>query len=823
VLAPSLPATNPVLIFALAMLLFVSAPILFERLRVPGIVGLLVAGALVGPNGLNLLARDPTIVLLGTVGLLYIMFIAGAEIDLHGFRRYRHRSIVFGLLTNVLPQGLGIGLGLALGYGWAASILLASMFASHTLVAYPVASRLGITRNEAVTVTVGGTIITDSIALLVLAVVAASVGGVLDLAFWLRLGVSLAVFVVLVLLVLPHLARWFFRAERSGASTEFAFVLAAIFICAWLAELAGVEAIIGAFLAGLALNRLIPDSGPLMSRLHFVGNSLFIPFFLLSVGMLVDVRVLAAGSGAWQVMLGMTGMVILTKWLAARIARSLFGYSSAEGMTMFGLSVPQAAATLAATLVGYRIGLFDDAVLNGSILMILVTCVVGPWAVERYGRSVAMQEEGKSYERAEAPQRILIPMSNPATAEALLDLALLVREPGSAEPLHPLTVVPGRGESVEAQVANAEKLLGHAVIYAAGAEVPVLPLTRVDFNFASGIARGVAETRSSVVVIGWDARRSAQQWIFGSVLDQLLEEMRQAMLVARITRPLNTTRGITLIVPPGAERVAGFVGAARLVRRMAARLGAPLHCVVVGTDPEPYRAAVAGAGPGGPVTGEAVDHWEWLLPTLERRVTSAELVVVLSSRRGGVSWHRELEKLPEQLVQLRSDSFIIVYPSEAETLTRGEPGALVGLESLDARRAVFGLPRMPLRGALQTLLHTEFPGDLKRLHTLTDTLLEQEDEYSTELLPGVLVPHLRVGDLARPLLFLGTSREGIEHPSGNVVHLILVLLSPADQHQEHLRQLAAIASFVGSPERSAEILRCRSAKDLFRLFDGPHG
>jgi Kef-type K+ transport system membrane component KefB/mannitol/fructose-specific phosphotransferase system IIA component (Ntr-type)/nucleotide-binding universal stress UspA family protein len=818
----SFPVTNPVLIFALAMLLFVSAPLLAERLRVPGIVGLLVAGAIVGPNGFNLLARDLTIVLLGTVGLLYIMFIAGVEIDLHGFRRYRNRSVAFGLLTNALPQGLGIGLGLALGYNWAASVLLASMFASHTLVAYPVASRLGIARNEAVTVTVGGTIITDTLALLVLAVVAASARGALDAAFWLRLSVSLAVFGAFVFLVVPRIARWFFRNERSGAATEFAFVLAAIFICAYLAEVAGIEAIIGAFLAGLALNRLIPEGGPLMSRLQFTGNALFIPFFLLSVGMLVDVRVLTAGTRAWEVMLGMTATVMLTKWLAARATQSLFGYTREEGWIIFGLSVPQAAATLAATLVGYRIGLFDDAVLNGSILMILVTCVVGPWTVQKYGRRVALQEERKPYVSAEAPQRILIPMSNPATAEALLDLAFLVREPGSREPLYPLTVVPGAGESVEAQVANAEKLLGHAVIYAAGAEVPVLPLTRVDFNFASGIARGIAETRSSLVVVGWDARRSAEQWIFGSVLDQLLEQTRQLVLVTRLAHPLNTTKRVVLIVPPGAEREPGSAGVLRVVKTIAARVGAEVQGLVVGGDPAACLAQLRAARPEAPVAVHRVNAWEELSAELERRLLPDDLVVVLSARRGGLSWHRELEGLPDQLVRARAKSFIMMYPSEADFAARGELPAPVALNSLDPSHMVFDMPRMPLRSALRTLLHTAFPGDLKRLHELTDILLRQEHESPTEILPGVLVPHARVEDLPRAMLLLGTSTAGLEYASGKSAHLLFVLLSPADQPQEHLRQLAAIASFVGNPDRLDEIFRCRSAEQLFRLSHGPH-
>ncbi|MBA2246394.1 MAG: cation:proton antiporter, partial [Gemmatimonadetes bacterium] len=569
-----LPITDPVMIFALAMVVFVGVPLLFERLRVPGIIGLIVAGAAIGPNGLALLERNETIVLLGTVGLLYLMFMAGIEIDLHGFRKYRNRSIAFGGITFLLPQLLGTGVGLALGYGIASSILLASMFASHTLVAYPIASRLGIAKNEAVTTTVGGTIITDSAALLVLAVIASSVEGELNAAFWLRLVVFLSLFVAVVMLGLPRLGRWFFRSHGDGATAEYVFVLAALFTCAVLAEVAGVEPIIGAFLAGLAINRLIPESGPLANRLHFFGNALFIPFFLFSVGMLVDVRVLAGSTQAWKVMIGMTVTVIATKWLAAKLTQRLFGYGSEEGWMIFGLSVPQAAATLAAALIGYQIQLFDDAVLNGSILMILVTCTIGPWVVERYGRRMALRAERAPYRASEAPQRILLAISNPTTAEPLMDFAFLIRDPDSAEPLYPLIVVPGRGEGEEdaaPQLVAAEKLLSRTVIHAAAAEVPVVPLTRVDYNFAGGITRAVTETRSSTVVLGWERRRSRRFALSGSMLERLIARTQQLALVARVEPALNTVHRLVLVLPPCSERSHGFCEAVRTLKIMANR------------------------------------------------------------------------------------------------------------------------------------------------------------------------------------------------------------------------------------------------------------
>jgi Kef-type K+ transport system membrane component KefB len=816
-----IPLVDPVMIFALAMIVFVSVPLLFERFRVPGIIGLIVAGAAVGPNALALLERNETIVLLGTVGLLYLMFMAGVEIDLHGFRKYRNRSLVFGGMTFLLPQVLGTGVGLALGYGIAASILLASMFASHTLVAYPIASRLGIAKNEAVTTTVGGTIITDCAALLVLAVVASSVEGELNAAFWLRLGISLAVFVAIVLLGVPRLGRWFFRQYSDSATAEYVFVLAVLFTCAVLAELAGVEPIIGAFLAGLAINRLIPESGPLNNRLHFFGNALFIPFFLFSVGMLVDVRVLAGSTQAWQVMIGMTVTVIATKWLAARLTQRLFGYAAEEGWTMFGLSVPQAAATLAAALIGYQVGLFDDAVLNGSILMILVTCTLGPWVVEKYGRRLALREERAPYRPSEAPQRILVAVSNPASVEPLMDLALLVRDPDSAEPVHPLIVVPGRGDAdkVAPQVAGAEKLLARAVVHGAGADVPVVPLTRVDHNYAHGIARGITETRSNTVVVGWDRRRSRRFGLTGGMVERLTDRMQQLLLVARVTPPLNTVPRVVVVFPPCSERSRGFCDAARTVKILANRLGAELLGLVVEGSCTDYEQIFANLKPDVPATFEPIPGWGRLLSSLRERIRPDDLLVVMSARHGTLAWSRALERLPWQLDAEVPNSFVVVYPAEIEAEPEQEPEFAPLVQAIRPDQVVLDLPRMPLAEALEQLVGRALNGDASLRARSLELLIQQELETSSEVVPGVVAPNARIPGLAEPVLTVGISAEGIELPGSTTpAHLIFLLLSPAADPQQHMRRLAEIARVARNGERMAELLGGYGAENVLERF-----
>ncbi len=807
-----LPLSEPVLIVAVAFIIFLVAPVLMERLRIPGLVGLILAGAVIGPNAANLLARDATIVLLGTVGLLYLMFMAGVEIDLHGFRKYRNRSVVFGALTFLIPQVVGTGVGLLLGYPLPAAILLASLFASHTLLAYPIATRFGIAKTEAVTTAVGGTIITDTAALLVLAVVAASTEGALNASFWLRLLVGLIAYAGVVLLALPRLARWLFRHEQAGANTEYIFVFAAVFAGSFLAEVAGVEAIVGAFLVGLALNPLIPEHGPLASRIHFVGEAIFIPFFLLSVGMLVDARVLIGGARVWEVMFGMTATVIVGKWIAARLTQRIFGYSREEGWTIFGLSVPQAAATLAATLIGYEIGLFDEAVLNGAILMILVTAVLGPWVVDRYGRLVALQEEQKTYEPSEAPRRILVPLANPATADALMDLALAVREPGSPEPVFPMTVVAPEEELSGAAVAGAEKMLSHAVAYAAAADVPVVPMTRVDHNVASGITRGIAERRVSTVVIGWDARRSVRHAIFGGVLDQLLEQTKEQVLIARLGHPLNTTERLVVIVSRGADHMPGFYESTRAVKLLANRLGASILGLAVASSPPKYERLFGEVKPDAPATFEKVAAWNELSSGLERQLQPSDLVIVIGARRGALAWHPALDRLPLDLATSAPASFIMVYPSEVERMPAGpgDPATLpAGL--LPPERIVRELPPQPFPDAIRRILATAFGHAPERLEQITQMLIRHESELPGRMAPGELVPgvvllHGHLRRLPTSMLLLGISPEGIEFPGTSPARAIFLLLSPQESPDEHLAHLAAIARWVSDPDHVSELL-----------------
>lgn len=675
-----LRVSDPVAVFALVAFLILLAPIVMGRWQLPGTIGLLLAGALLGPNALGVLARDQSFILFGTVGLLYIMFTAALEIDMVVLRRSKFHSMVFGLLTFAIPQSLGTVVGhYLLGFDWPAAILLGSLFASHTLLAYPIASRLGIARDTAVTTAVGGTIITDTLALLVLAVIAGSIRGEVDEFFWYRLVFSLGLYVLAILYGLPKLARWFFRNVGRDGVTEFVFVLAVVFGCASLSHAAGSEPIVGAFLAGLALNRLIPHNSPLMNRIQFTGEAIFVPFFLLSVGMLLDVRVFLTGWRAWLVSVAMLVTVIATKWLAAQISSKILGYNSAQARVVFGLSVAQAAATLAATVVGYEIGLFDDAVVNGAIVMILVTCVIAPWHVERYGRKMVENMTDSPEPTAAGQQRILTALSERAPSHHLLDLAMLLRKPEEGQSIYPITVVQDNGDT-SVQVSSAERVLGDAVGYLSQAEVPSTPLTRIDLNLASGILKARRELNATEVLMGWSEQSRAPEFFFGSLMENLLRDRDFSLVVLRPREPLNTTRRMLLAVPPEADLEPGFNNGVRLIKRLSRQLSVPALVMTSGKGADRMLKRMRALTPDCDLSLGKTESWPTLPQTLKEQYRDGDLIVLMGARRGGLAWMHAMTRQPEEIAELFPKSnLLLLYAGEPRSerpssVVNPEPG-----------------------------------------------------------------------------------------------------------------------------------------------------
>ncbi len=821
----NLPINDPVLIFAIVMVIILLAPALIRRLKIPGIVGIILAGTLVGPSVLGLLERDDTIILLGTVGLLYLMFMAGLSIDLNKFEKNKNKSIIFGLISFLIPFGASIPVGLhLLDFSLSSSILLGAIVGSHTLLAYPIANRIGITKNTSVTMAMGGTIVTDVLSLTLLAIVANTLADSSGTVFWVTFAILVIVYTTVVLLGLPRLGNWYFRNVKNQANSEYVFLIALLFITAYLAEQVGLAAIIGAFLAGLTLNRLVPESSTLMSRVQFVGDAYFIPFFLISVGMLVDVSVMIESWEVWIQTALFSGLVIFGKGLAAKITQWIFRYTSDEGWTVAGLTIPQAAATLAVTLVGFEIGLFTQTSVNAVVLMILITCMIGPSLVERYGRKVAINDAKQPYDPSDAPERILVPLANPATAEALMDIAMIIKRENSEEPLFPLTVARD-SDNVAEQVAESEKMLSHAVVHAAAAEVPVLPVTRVDMNIANGVLRATKELRISTLVIGWNGQISAKQKIFGSILDQLLDNTKQMVLVSKIDHPINTTERVVLMIPPYLDREPGFLGAIDTIKNLVNQIGADLLVVRTKNNQNITRQVIEKREPELEAEFLLLESWSGLLRDERLAFKEEDLLLLLSTRKGTVSWEPNLERMPRIIAQnYPKMNFVTVYPSEQ--LNEELPTHRIRFERstivphISSENVNFELDDMPAEEALNALMERQFRNNPMELKRITNELLDTDTDNLPGDLPGVILTKTRSAEVNSNILFMGISNKGIDFPGiDGKTYLLFVLISPKKSTtQRNLNILTNLARILGSRKTVKKLKAAKSMKEIDEVF-----
>ncbi|MCB0773225.1 MAG: cation:proton antiporter [Flavobacteriales bacterium] len=663
-----LPLQNPVLVFALILTIILLAPILLKRLNIPGIIGLIISGVAIGPHGLNVLDNNSAIQLFSTIGLLYIMFIAGLELDLNEFKANRNKSLAFGLFTFSIPLALGFPvMHYLLGYDFNASLLTASMFATHTLVAYPIVSRLGVSKNQAVAITVGGTILTDTAVLIILAVIIGNSHGTLSMDFWIRLGISLAIFSAFMFLVIPRLAKWFFRKLENEKHSHYIFVLTVVFLAAFLAELAGVEAIIGAFVAGLALNKLIPHSSALMNRIEFIGNALFIPFFLISVGMLVDVRVLTQGPMALIVAGTLTVVAICGKWLAALFTQLVFKYTGAQRGLIFGLSGAHAAATLAVIMVGYREKILDDSILNGTILLILITCMVASFATEKAAKKVVVEspDDGSDLlpSSGQPEEHILVPSTADTGMEKLLEFAMYIKDKRSPKPISVLTVVSNNDEA-EMNIRKARSKLDGLVKQAAASEMKLKVVTTIDHNAASGIVRTSRELPADIIVLGWPRRAGFFDRFLGDKLATILQNVDKTVLVGHLSQPLVAHKRIVCAVPPLAEYEKGFEIWIAKVMKLAQELTVPvvMHCNA--TTGKAILRITDRTKTNAPLTISPFTDWEDFL-ILSRNVRENDLFVLVSARKGATSYLSDLEHIPAKLEKyFAANNRVVIYPQQ---------------------------------------------------------------------------------------------------------------------------------------------------------------
>ena len=669
----TLPLADPVLKFLLILLIILAAPLLLNKLRIPHLLGLIIAGAIIGPHGFNLVLRDSSIILSGTAGLLYIMFLAGLEIDMADFKRNSTKSLAFGMYTFLIPMILGTVVGIwVLRFNVLTSVLLASMFASHTLIAYPIISKLGISKNKAVSITVGGTMITDTLALLVLTIIVGMATGQVNDMFWIRLGVSILIFALIVLFGFPFIGRWFFKHVHDNIS-QYIFVLVMVFLGSFLAQVAGMEAIIGAFLSGLALNRLIPQSSPLMNRVEFVGNAIFIPFFLLGVGMLIDYRTFFTSFETIKVGLIMIIVATAAKYIAAWMTQKTFHLSTDQRSVIFGLSNAQAAATLAAVMVGYNvitgtdangepIRLLNESVLNGTILMILVTCTIASFAAQKGAHNIAAQDISDKEENKKESEHILIPVSNEETVEELVNLSLAIKSPQNKNGLFALKVIDNH-HSDEKALKQSRRVLQTAVNTAAATDTRMKDLLRYDLSVSNAIASVVKEREITDLVVGLHKEKDIPAAFLGHIVESVLAESSVSTFIYKPAQPISTVRRHLIIIPELAEKEIGFNQIIFRLRNVTQNTGAAT--VFYGSEATLNALKKLLAKKSGEASYIEFNDWDDFLIVF-RDIKPDDTMWIILSRKEGLSYAPAMARIPKYLNKyFQANSFVLAYPGQA--------------------------------------------------------------------------------------------------------------------------------------------------------------
>ena len=663
---------NPVAIFLIVMAIILLAPVVLNRLKIPHIIGMIVAGVVVGPYGLHILASDSSFEIFGKVGLLYLMFLAGLEIDMYHLRRNIRKGVLLGSLKFLIPMVMGVlGSVYLLHTGWLTAFLLAAMYASHTLIAYPVAARFGITKAPSVLISVVGTIIAVVGALLVLA----GAVNIFDTGSFAPSGIlwlclKLALYCLAVLYAYPRITRWFFKLY-SEKVTQYVYVMVMVFLSAWVAGAIGLEPVLGAFFAGLVLNRYIPSDSPLMNSIEFVGNALFIPYFLIGVGMMINVAVIVSGN-TLAVASVMLVIALVSKWVPAWIAQKVYRMNGSDRRMMFGLTTAHTAVALAVVTIGYNMILpdgtriMDETMLNGTVLVILVTCAIAPIVASQAASKIKirmLRERPDEEETSATAANVLVPVSNPITSAALMDLALLMSRSSALKPdgIFALHVRNDNSPSAKAVGRNSLRLASEA---AAGADRRATAIERFDINTVTGILNTMQERDITRVVVGMHRKNTVIDTFLGQKIDQLLRGTNRMVVISRCYIPVNTVTRIAVFVPDKAEYETGFhewvVALGHLTSQIGCRI---IFCTRPHQQPI-IRGIIRSNSLG--IRHEyrtITDKDDFVL--LANRVLDDDLFVVIGARPNSVSYSADMVENTLFLQRYFSrNNLVIIYPEQ---------------------------------------------------------------------------------------------------------------------------------------------------------------
>ena len=678
------PITDPTLIFFVVLMIILFAPIVMGRLRIPHIIGMVLAGVFVGQYGLNILERDASFEIFGKVGLYYIMFLAGLEMDMEGLKKNKERILVFGLLTFAVPLLMTWIMGVALlDYTSLTALTLGCLMASNTLIAYPIVGRYGLQRHATSTLSVGSSMFSLLISLITLAAIVNSVKGSGGFLFWLWFVARLLLFCMTMVILIPRLTRWFLR-RYSDSVMQFIFVMAIMFISAVFSDFIGLEGIFGAFLAGLIMNRYIPQVSPLMNRLEFTGNAIFIPYFLIGVGMLINLQLLFLGGNIIWVVICIVLFGTLGKAAAAYLSAYIFKAPRIWGHMMFGLTSAHAAGAIAMVMVGYNLEvtpgktLFNDEILNGVVIMILCTCVISTLVTEASARHIRLNDKAMQHDHNPQAddEKILIPVKYPEYADNLLSMAMMMRNTRLNRGLVALNVVYD-DVNVGKHQEEGRQLLRHLQQVASAVDVPMQTQVRIAANIANGIKHAFKEFQASEIIMGLHFHKEISTKFWGQFTQSLYNGMSRQIMIARIMQPLNTIRRIQVAVPSRAEYEPGFYRWLERLARMAGNLDCRIQFHGRQESLNLIGEYLQNRHPSVRSELTFMGHWNEL-PELAAQISEDHMFVVVTARKGTVSYKNALERLPDEINKyFNGKTLMIVFPDQYgasdDTMTFAQP------------------------------------------------------------------------------------------------------------------------------------------------------
>ncbi len=661
------PWQDPVLVFALILFIVLLVPIALERIKVPAVLGYIIAGIFIGEHGGNLISRSASIELFGTVGILYLMFIAGLEIDINEFIKNKTKGIIFGVSTVLFPLVLGVPIFYyGFGYGLAASFLIGAIFVSHTLVTYPLVSKAGITKNLAVNISVAGTLIADVVALLMLAVITNQVSSSFEVMFWVRFVISILIFGGIMFVVIPYISRWFFK-HISDNILQYIFVLSIVFLSALLAMLAGLEPLVGAFFAGLSLNRLIPHTSPLMNRIDFIGNAIFIPFFLIGVGMLINYKVLFQSFNALYIAFVMTAIGVISKYLAAISTRYTAGLSANQGLLIFGLTNARVAASLAIALIGFEIiigqtpegnpiHLLDEDIFNAVIIMILITSTISSFVTQSVSKKIIENDLQSNVPQPHTQtENILIGLANEATAENLINLAITTLYKKDSQRIYGLHIITDKNENLK----RAEKLMAQAKKHTAATDIYLKPVIRYDINVASGIIHTIKERQIDHFFIGLHEKASILGNFFGNLTNDLLKQSRSTIYINKMYQPINTVKKFVVIVSPKAHLEPRFAQWFKRIMQISITTGNKITLYASAETDQYIQMMKVHADYDLKTFGGYND-----LLIISKDIQKDSMLIFGMARKDSISYENAMDKTTSHIVKYFNQvSFMLVYPS----------------------------------------------------------------------------------------------------------------------------------------------------------------